>query len=181
MTAQLFGDIVRRFLHSGSRVEIDGLGAFRLDQHGDIRFTAAGKPRIFIAYVHEDAAQALRLYRELEAAGFAPWMDTQKLLPGQNWPRAIEEAISVSDFFIACLSTHSVLKRSQFQAELRYALDCAARMPLDRTFLIPVRFDDCRVPSRLHREYQYLNLFPDWEAGFARLLEALTYSGKLSR
>ena len=181
MSPTLFGEIVRRFLDSGSRVEIDGLGSFRLDSQGAVRFTSMGRPRIFIAYVSEDAALALRLYQDLEAHGLAPWMDSQKLLPGQNWPRAIEEAISVSDYFIACLSTRSVLKRSQFQAELRYAFDCAARMPLDRTFLLPVRFDDCRVPNRIQREFQYVNLFPDWEEGLARLLPTLGYSGKLLR
>lgn len=179
MSPQIFGEIVRRFLDAGSRVDIDGLGSFRLDGQGNVRFTAVGKPRIFIAYVSEDAPLALRLYRELEGAGLAPWMDSQKLLPGQNWPRAIEEAISVSDYFIACLSTHSVLKRGQFQAELRYALDCAARMPLDRSFLLPVRLDECRVPSRIQREFQYVNLFPDWAGGLARLLETLGYSGKV--
>jgi len=181
MSPQFFGEIVRRFLDSGSRVEIDGLGSFRLDSHGEVRFTSNGRPRIFIAYVNEDAPMALRLYQDLEAHGLAPWMDSQKLLPGQNWPRAIEEAISVSDYFIACLSSKSVLKRSQFQAELRYALDCAARMPLDRTFLLPVRFDECRVPTRIQKEFQYVNLFPDWEAGLARLLPTLGYSGKLVR
>src|SRR5262249_52401085 len=131
---------------------------FRLDAQGEVRFTSIGRPRVFIAYVHEDAPLANKLYRALEAHGFSPWLDTQKLLPGQNWPRAIEEAISVSDYFIACLSTHSVIKRSQFQAELRYALDCAKRMPLDRSFLLPVRFDDCRVPARISREFQYVDL-----------------------
>jgi hypothetical protein len=181
MSPQIFGEIVRRFLDSGSRVDIDGLGSFRIDAHGEVRFTSTGRPRIFIAYVHEDAALAERLYRDLEAHGLAPWMDTQKLLPGQNWPRAIEEAISISDYFIACLSTRSVIKRSQFQAELRYALDCARRMPLDRAFLVPVRFDDCRVPTRIAREFQYVNLFPDWDAGLARILPTVGYSGKLLR
>ncbi|MBY0503672.1 MAG: toll/interleukin-1 receptor domain-containing protein [Bryobacteraceae bacterium] len=179
MSPQVFGEIVRRFLESGSRVEIDGLGLFRLDAQGQIRFAATGRPRVFIAYVHEDAAQALRLYRDLEAHGLAPWMDTQKLLPGQNWPRAIEEAISVSDYFIACLSTHSVLKRSQFQAELRYALDCADRMPLGHKFLLPVRFDACQVPARIQKEIQYVDLFPDWRHGLTKLLAALGYSGSV--
>ncbi len=181
MSPQIFGEIVRRFLDSGSRVEIDGLGSFRLDSHGEVRFTSTGRPRIFIAYVSEDAALALRLYQDLEALGLAPWMDSQKLLPGQNWPRAIEEAISVSDYFIACLSTKSVLKRSQFQAELRYALNCAARIPLERTYLLPVRFDDCRVPTRIAREFQYVDLFPDWAAGLKRLLPSLGYSGNVLR
>ena len=92
MSPQIFGEIVRRFLDSGSRVDIDGLGSFRLNSHGDVRFSPTGRPRIFIAYVHEDAEIALRLYRDLKAHGLAPWMDSQKLLPGQNWPREIGRA-----------------------------------------------------------------------------------------
>ena len=40
----------------------------------------------------------------------------------------------------------SVNKKGGFQAEVRYALDCARRMPLDDIFVAPVRLDDCRVP-----------------------------------
>ncbi len=89
--------------------------------------------------------------------------------PGQNWPRRIEDAIADSDFFIACFSRHSVKKRGGFQAEIRYALDCASRMPLDDVFLIPARLDDCRVPARIQRETQYVDLFPDWHSGFGRI------------
>ena len=81
--------------------------------------------------------------------GFEPWMDRKKLMPGQNWPRAIERAIDVSSYFIACLSRESVCKRGQFQAELRYALQCARKMPLGEIFFIPVRLNDCAVPAEI--------------------------------
>src|SRR6185312_7470561 len=101
------------------------------------------------AYAHEDAAAAERLYREFVKRGFSAWLDRKKLLPGQNWPRRIEDAIISADFFVACFSTRSVDKRGGFQAEIRYALDCAKRVPLDDVFLIPVRLDECRVPARI--------------------------------
>jgi hypothetical protein len=96
-------------------------------------------------------------------------MDVLRLLPGQNWPRAIETAIEASGFFIACFSENSVNKRGGFQAEIRYALDCARRIPLDEIFIVPVRLDDCRVPRPIQRELQYLDLFPDWPRGRRRL------------
>ena len=96
-----------------------------------------------------------------------------KLLPGQNWPRAIESAIETSDFFIACFSENSVGKRGGFQAEIRYALDCARRVPLDEIFLVPVRLDDCRVPRPIRNELQYIDLFPDWTLGVRRLIGLL--------
>ena len=90
-------------------------------------------------------------------------------MPGQNWPRAIERAIGISDFFVACFSKRATCKRGQFQSELRYALECAARVPLDDVFLIPVRLDDCPVPQRIANHLQYVDLFPDWNKGLRKV------------
>jgi len=153
-------------------VEIDGLGVFHR-RSGEYEFVAQEEPKVFLAYVQEDLAAAERLFEDLRSHDFDPWLDRRKLLPGQNWPRAIQQAIEVSDFFVACLSRRSAIKRGQFQAELRYALDCANRQPLDRIFLIPVRLDDCPVPPRIMREIHYVDLFPDWEKGLRRVLAAM--------
>jgi hypothetical protein len=75
---------------------------------------------------------------------------------------------------VACFSKHSVSKKGGFQAEIRYALDCARRIPLDDVFLIPVRLDPCSVPSSIRREIQYIDLFPDWERGLRRIVAILT-------
>ena len=99
----------------------------------------------------------------------SPWLDRRKLMPGQNWPRSVEDAINFSDFVIACFSNRSVSKKGGFQSEIRYALDCATRMPLDAVFLIPVRFDECRVPVRIQKEVQYVDLFPEWDSGIRRI------------
>ncbi len=74
---------------------------------------------------------------------------------------------------IACFSQNSVSKKGGFQAEIRYALDCARRIPLDDIFLIPVRLDTCRVPPSIQRETQYIDLFPGWDRGFARILSVI--------
>jgi len=160
-------------LADGKAVEIDGLGVFHPDSQSWFRFEPFTRPQVFIAYAKEDDTAATRLYDALQSRGFRPWMDTRKLIPGQNWPRAIESAIEVSDFFIACFSGTSINKRGGFQAELRYALDCARRSPLDEIFLVPIRLDACRVPRAVQREIQYLDLFPDWDAGIARLAGTL--------
>jgi len=153
-------------------VEIDGLGAFR-PRGGGYQFFPAAGPKVFIAYAHEDAAAAERLYAAFRSHGIVPWLDRMKLLPGQNWPRAIERAIEVSDFVVACLSRQSLRKRGQFQAELRCALDCARRVPQDDTYLLPVRLEECAVPPQISREIQYVDLFPDWEQGVRRVVKAI--------
>jgi hypothetical protein len=169
---QELAQIVIRSLAKGQAVEIDGLGVFYPDRVVGCRFEP-GSPRVFIAYVKEDQQAAEGLYDSLETAGFNPWMDVRKLLPGQNWPRSIETAIESSDYFVACFSHRSVTKRGGFQAEIRYALDCARRIPLDQIFLVPVRLDSCRVPRAVQRELQYIDLFPDWESGMERLVGTL--------
>lgn len=164
--------VVRRALESGRRVEIDGLGIFLPGKNG-FQFVAHNKPQVFIAYVEEDFRAAAKLYRGLERNGFRAWLDRKKLMPGQNWPRAIETAIQTSDFFVACFSQRSLIKRGCFQSELRYALSCAARVPLDEIFFIPARLDACAVPGPIARRIQYVDLFPDWERGLKRMLEMM--------
>ena len=172
-TSEQVAQLVRRCLEEGKSVEIDGLGVFERDNRGGYKFVALSRPKIFLGYVAEDLAPAQRLFENLQNAGFAPWLDQRKMLPGQNWPRAIEEAIETSDFFVACFSHLSVRKKGSFQAEIRYALDCARRVPLDEAFLIPVRLDDCPVPSRIRREIQYIDLFPDWDRGLRRIISVI--------
>ncbi|MEO8658485.1 MAG: toll/interleukin-1 receptor domain-containing protein [Bryobacteraceae bacterium] len=161
--------IVRECLDHGTAVEIEGLGVFQPLECGDCEFLAYTQPRIFIAYVDENFDSALRFYDDMTARGYGPWIDKKKLLPGQNWPRAIEQAIDVSDFVVFLFSGHGVSKPGGFQKELRYALECARRLPLETVFLIPARLEECAVPSRITKELQYVDLFPDWDKGVRRI------------
>ncbi len=173
MLTRRIARVLREALEHGGSVEIDGLGTLSAGGEHGFRFVAQTKPRVFIAYVEEDLAFARKLYRVFEENGFRPWLDKKRLMPGQNWPRAIETAIQTSDFFVACFSRRATSKRGSFHSELRYALFCAAKVPLDEIFLIPVRLDDCLVPSRISKQTQYLDLFPDWEAGVNRLIAVI--------
>jgi hypothetical protein len=163
---------LRRTLNAGEPVEMDGLGTFSR-QGGKYLFLPDTKPRVFIAYVMEDLPHARRLCEALRAHGCAPWLDKDKLLPGQNWPRAIDRAIETADAFVACYSAQSISKRGQFQSELRYALDCARRLPLDQVFFIPVRLEPCAIPYKIANQVQYVDLFPDWDRGVKRILRAI--------
>lgn len=177
----LLARIVARALATGKAIEIDGLGVFCPDPHQGFRFEPRNGAQIFIAYSREDEALARRLYDDLDQAGFSPWLDVCKLLPGQNWPRAIDTAIEGSDFFVACFSRRSVRKKGGFQSEIRYALDCARRIPLDEIFVVPLRLDECAVPRTIQRQFQYIDLYPDWQAGLARLLTMLRREVEIRR
>ena len=50
-----------------------------------------------LSYAQEDRGKIKKLYRAIaEGRIFRPWMDCQKLMPGQNWPRAIQQTIEIS-------------------------------------------------------------------------------------
>ena len=164
--------VIDRCVREGVSIDIDGLGSFELADD-EVVFQPSGRTQVFIAYAKEDCVQARKLYRSLKAQGLQPWMDEQNLLPGQNWPRAIERAIEVSEYVIVCFSKKSVGKRGFFQAELRYALDVAALVPLDKVFLLPVRLTECEVPVQIARKTQYIDLFPDWELGIKAVLNVI--------
>ena len=154
-------------------VEIDGLGVFGRDLGPETSPLTTQNPRISIAYAMADAVAAEQLFRATFRSGIrrvarpAQTASRAKLAPQHR------RRNSSSDFFVACFSRQSVRKRGGFQAEVRYALDCAKRVPLDDVFIIPVRLDDCRVPARIQKETQYVDLFPDWDAGLHRVFRII--------
>ena len=118
--------------------------------------------KIFISYARSDYDKALELNNYLGDQGFSPWLDKKDLLPGQEWKVEIKRAIKESTVFIACLSNDSVSKQGFVQVELKEGLDVAEEMPQGRIYIIPVRLDECDVPSRLER-YQWMDYFEPGE------------------
>jgi formylglycine-generating enzyme required for sulfatase activity len=126
--------------------------------------------KIFLCHASGDKPAVRDLYRRLCAAGFDPWLNEEKLLPGQDWQLEIPQAVRSSDAVIVCLSSRAVTKRGYVQKEIRYALDVADEQPEGAIFLIPLRLERCDVPHRLRR-WQWVDLFH--EKGYERLLRAL--------
>lgn len=79
--------------------------------------------KIFISYAKEDRAQALIYFNRLSEEGFHPWIDINKLLPGQNWEAEIERAFSDANVVILLLSKNSVSKRGFVQREANDAIE----------------------------------------------------------
>lgn len=165
--------LVDRCLREGASIEIDGMGSFLLNAEERVVFEPNSRGRVFLAYAGEDRAEVRKLYNALQRAAFEPWMDQEKLLPGQNWPRAIDRAIDLADFFVGCFSHRSTGKRGHFQRELGYALDVAATVPAEDIFFIPVRLDGCHLPRHIATTVQYVDLFPDWDRGMRTLIKSL--------
>jgi formylglycine-generating enzyme required for sulfatase activity len=135
-------------------------------------------PKIFLAHAREDKAQVKKLYADLKARGFDPWLDEVDLLPGQIWKNEIPKAIQQAGVFLACLSSRSIGKVGYVQNEFRLALSAFAERPPGTIFLIPVRLDDCDVPDLQIpdrglslRDIQWVDQWQ--EGGFDRLVRAI--------
>lgn len=114
------------------------------------------KPSVFISYAREDEDVATEIYSVLKVNNWEIWMDKFSLVPGQDWQLEIQKAIENSNIFIACLSNNSVSKKGYVQKELRKALSVLDEYPEGRIFIIPIRLDDCVVPTSLSSK-QWLN------------------------
>ena len=133
------------------------------------------KLRVFLCHASQDKPVVRELYQRLLAEKWIdPWLDEEKLLPGQDWDMEIEKAVETSDAVIVCLSNTSVSKEGYIQRELKFALDIALEKPEDAIFIIPLRLDDCELPRRL-RSWQYLDYFSfeQPETAYRRLLLSL--------
>jgi|ERR1039458_9466398 hypothetical protein len=126
--------------------------------------------REFLCHASADKPAVRALHAKLRADGFQPWLDEEDILPGEDWEHKISAAVRDSAVVLVCLSLHSTTKEGFVQKEIKYALDVADEKPEGTVFIIPVRLEDCDVPSRLRR-WQWVNLFE--ENGYKRLCQTL--------
>lgn len=144
--------------------------------------TETRKLRVFLCHSSQDKPIVRELYQRLNAEGWIdPWLDEEKLLPGQDWDMEIEKAVEAADAVIVCLSSNSVPKEGYVQKELRFALGIALEKPEETIFILPIRLDECVVPRSL-RSIQYIDFFPRERntVVFKRLMESLqTRASKL--
>jgi len=125
---------------------------------------------VFLCHSKDDKEIVRKLYWQLIKDNYDVWFDEEKLIPGQDWDLEIRKAVRSSDIVVICLSKNSVAKAGYIQKEIKFALDVADEQPEGSIFLIPARFEESNVPSRLSR-YQWVNMFE--ENGYQKLKSAL--------
>jgi formylglycine-generating enzyme required for sulfatase activity len=121
---------------------------------------------IFISYASEDRSRAELLAKALKEQGWSVFWD-RKIPPGKTWDEIIEEAIEAAKCIIVVWTKESV-NSGWVRAE--------AQEGLDREILVPVKFDNIKIPLRF-RPVQAANLI-GWEknksaTGFRQLIQAL--------
>jgi formylglycine-generating enzyme required for sulfatase activity len=131
--------------------------------------------KVFLCHSSNDKPAVRALYQKLSAeAWIDPWLDEEKLLPGQDWDMEIEKAVRETDSVVVCLSNNSVTKEGYVQHEMRLVLRIAGYKPEGVIFVVPIRLDDCPVPMRFELNH-YVDFFPPERRAWAygRLLTAL--------
>jgi len=114
---------------------------------------------IFLSHASQDKRQVRTLYKRLQEDGFDPWLDEERLLPGQDWDLEIEKALRLSDAILLCFSSLSVAKEGYIQREYKRAMRYLEEKPEGTIYVIPVRLDDCELPHFI-REIQWVD-YPD--------------------
>ena len=128
------------------------------------------KLKVFLCHASDDKPAVKQIYQKLKRASFDPWLDEEKLLPGQDWHQEIRKAVKTSDIIIVFFSQKSINKSGFVQKEIKYALDIADEQPEGKIFLIPFRLEECEIPERVQR-WQWVDGFT--EIGQRKLIKVL--------
>lgn len=131
--------------------------------------------KVFLCHASVDKPDVGKLYTFLRDQGADPWLDSENLLPGQDWNFEIRKSLDDSDVILICLSKRSVSKEGYVQKELRIALDLALEMPEGRIFLIPARLEECDLPYSL-KPYHWVDLYTP--SGMDKLIKSLNLRAK---
>ena len=126
---------------------------------------------VFLCHSSRDKPVVRRLYRQLgKEKWIDPWLDEEKLDPGDRWNFEIRRAVRNSDIVIVCISNSSINKEGFIQKEIRFALDVADEKPEGTIFIIPLKLEECTVPDRLS-EWQWVNYYE--QGAYGRLMRSL--------
>jgi len=130
---------------------------------------------VFISYSKLDSDVAVKLCNDIKNIGIDVWIDSEQLLPGQNWKSEIRKAIKNSSYFIALFSSNSVSQRGYIHKEIKLALDILDELPQSNIFIIPIRIDSCRISDERLSEIQIVDLFPSYKNALDRIFAVLQY------
>lgn len=124
---------------------------------------------IFMSAARDDLPRVRPVYDALNLAGFKSWLDVESLLPGQDWSKAIQHAISNASAFLFFVSRNSINREGWLVKETRLAVEKSAQEGSER-FIVPVRLDPVEPPPLLS-DYQWVDIFES--GGLERLITAL--------
>jgi TIR domain len=118
----------------------------------------------FLSYSRSDEKFALRLAKDLRAAGVAMWVDQLDIRPSEHWDKAIERAVTSCRGLVVILSPRSVAS-DNVADEISYAIDSGKSV-------LPVKIEACTLPLRLTRK-QIVDATGNYERALQQCLDEL--------
>lgn len=125
--------------------------------------------RAFISHSHLDKAAVERIADRLRRDGHDVWIDTQRLIAGDNILEKVEKGLASADVLIVVVSQSSI--RSKW-VQQEYSAIALQQISTREQRIIPVRLDRSEVPDYLATR-MYIDLTDDFDAGLEVLSNAL--------
>ena len=161
-----------------NRVKVPADIAALLSGEGD----KMNRPKVFLSYVKENESLVRILDQSLTDYGIDIVTDYRNILGGSNWKKGLKRLIENSGYFVVCFSKE-FNKREQtvLYRELDHAIERSQDFSPNRKWIIPVRINECEVPSLEIRSREYLtdlhwiDLFPGakWYEGVESIVRAI--------
>jgi len=125
---------------------------------------------VFLSYARPDASFIKDVYIKLSDAHVNVWMDTENILPGEEWELAIDTALKKSQLVLVFLSHNSVTRDRFLQKEINTAIEVWKEKAPGTIYLIPVRLEECPIHQRLSK-FHWIDIFND--SGWSKLLKQI--------
>ena len=125
--------------------------------------------KIFISCSSKDSKAALTICEAIEARGYACWISSRDIGPGENFQEAIASAIGDAALMVLVFSANA-----NNSGEIKKELALAGQM---RRVVIPVRIEDVAPSGAFVYELatrQWIDVFGDWERSIQQLLAQIT-------
>ena len=134
----------------------------------------------FISYVRENSKLVDNLCEYLESHNIEVWIDRKDLAPGSRWKQEIRAAIRNGSFFIACFSKeYNESEKTYMNEELTLAIEEIRIRPINKTWFIPVKLNECKIPDRdigggeTLGGFTYTVLYENWDKNVKRIVEEI--------
>lgn len=106
--------------------------------------------RIFIIHSHKDKDTARDITAMLRDMGYNPWLDEEEIVPGQNWNKAIRQAIENSSVALFLASPNTNEKESSVFSEVKAAREVLRAHDEAHSPIIPVLLsEEAELPKEL--------------------------------
>lgn len=128
--------------------------------------------KVFIIYSHKDKDRAIKLTDNLKEMGYNPWLDEHEIVPGQNWTKAVYQAIENSSVALFLSSKNTEEHEGFAYLEMKAAREVLRSTKESQSPIIPIYLEESKLPEEL-KDIHAVKLFED--NGIEQLDKGLKY------